>query len=110
MLFILCHLSELLYLVHPSSIYTSALLHLFYFFIQNERLKYQMDYMDSIKKLEDKWMMNQQTSNNGKSRADNDDRCLEKTCSREVGFKPSTSLDFIISRRILLQHLVLRNF
>ncbi|XVF13267.1 hypothetical protein REPUB_Repub08aG0193900 [Reevesia pubescens] len=28
--------------------------------IENERLKYQKDYMESIKKLEEKWMMNQQ--------------------------------------------------
>ncbi|XP_028548368.1 kinesin-like protein KIN-UB isoform X3 [Dendrobium catenatum] len=32
--------------------------------LENERLKYQQDYMDSIKKLEEKWMINQQISNN----------------------------------------------
>ena len=29
-------------------------------FLQKERLNYQKEYMDSIKKLEEKWMMSQQ--------------------------------------------------
>jgi len=45
--------------------------------------------MDSIKKLEEKWMMNQQSSNNMKSRAENDEQCLEKACNREVCIKLS---------------------
>lgn len=40
--------------------------------------------MDSIKKLEEKWMMNQRISNNGKSGAENDEHCTEKSCNREV--------------------------
>ncbi|XP_020272986.1 kinesin-like protein KIN-UB isoform X4 [Asparagus officinalis] len=51
--------------------------------LENERIKYQKDYMDSIKKLEEKWMMNQQISNNGNLRAGNDEQCLEEPCSRE---------------------------
>ncbi|KAK8964637.1 Armadillo repeat-containing kinesin-like protein 2 [Platanthera guangdongensis] len=35
--------------------------------LENERLKYQQDYMDSIKKLEEKWTINQQKSNYQKS-------------------------------------------
>ncbi|KHG20849.1 Armadillo repeat-containing kinesin-like protein 3 [Gossypium arboreum] len=32
--------------------------------VEKERLKYQKDYMESIKKLEEKWMMNQQNQGN----------------------------------------------
>ncbi|KAA3460201.1 armadillo repeat-containing kinesin-like protein 3 isoform X1 [Gossypium australe] len=32
--------------------------------VEKERLKYQNDYMESIKKLEEKWMMNQQNQGN----------------------------------------------
>ncbi|KAH1075060.1 hypothetical protein J1N35_027388 [Gossypium stocksii] len=32
--------------------------------VETERLKYQKDYMESIKKLEEKWMMNQQNQGN----------------------------------------------
>ncbi|MBA0718671.1 hypothetical protein Golax_006404, partial [Gossypium laxum] len=32
--------------------------------VEEERLKYQKDYMESIKKLEEKWMMNQQNQGN----------------------------------------------
>ncbi|KAL0904979.1 hypothetical protein M5K25_027148 [Dendrobium thyrsiflorum] len=39
--------------------------------LENERLKYQQDYMDSIKKLEEKWMINQQIGNNERSWAGN---------------------------------------
>ncbi|KAJ6845137.1 putative armadillo repeat-containing kinesin-like protein 2 [Iris pallida] len=55
--------------------YTSAL--------ENERLKYQKDYMDSIKKLEEKWMSNHQSSSNDKSRAENEENCSRKPFNKE---------------------------
>lgn len=72
--------------------------------LENERLKYQMDYMDSIKKLEEKWMKNQQISNNGKSKTDNDDHCLEKTCSRESPIASSSAETNEVNQKQLLQN------
>lgn len=55
--------------------------------LENERLKYQQDYMDSIKKLEEKWMINQQKSNYQKSWDCNNEGCLD---DGEISM-PSTS-------------------
>ncbi|KAJ6826329.1 putative armadillo repeat-containing kinesin-like protein 2 [Iris pallida] len=55
--------------------YTSAL--------ENEKLKYQKDYMDSVKKLEEKWMTNHLASSNANSRAENEDNCPQKPFNKE---------------------------
>ncbi|XP_020577627.1 kinesin-like protein KIN-UB isoform X2 [Phalaenopsis equestris] len=44
---------------------------------RNERLKYQKDYMDSIKKLEEKWMTNQQISKSNKSWIGSHEGCMD---------------------------------
>ncbi|XP_020577626.1 kinesin-like protein KIN-UB isoform X1 [Phalaenopsis equestris] len=45
--------------------------------LENERLKYQKDYMDSIKKLEEKWMTNQQISKSNKSWIGSHEGCMD---------------------------------
>ncbi|XP_072967699.1 kinesin-like protein KIN-UB [Typha angustifolia] len=70
--------------------------------LENERLKYQQDYMDSIKKLEEKWMVSQQSNGNDKPRSEHNCQCLEKACSDEV---PSASAsDELTEVRKLLQN------
>ncbi|XP_043716474.1 kinesin-like protein KIN-UB [Telopea speciosissima] len=56
--------------------------------LEKERLKYQKDYLESIKKLEDQWVMDQQKRDNEKSRVKHKDECLDKTCSREGPLVP----------------------
>ncbi|XP_042477484.1 kinesin-like protein KIN-UA [Macadamia integrifolia] len=51
--------------------------------LEKERLKYQKDYMESIKKLEEQWLMDQQKRDKEKIRVEHKDECLDKTCSRE---------------------------
>ncbi|KAJ4954754.1 hypothetical protein NE237_011537 [Protea cynaroides] len=51
--------------------------------LEKERIKYQKDYMVSIKKLEEQWVMEQQKRGNDKSRVEHKDECLDKMCSRE---------------------------
>ncbi|URE18351.1 Armadillo repeat-containing kinesin-like protein [Musa troglodytarum] len=63
--------------------------------LENERLKCQQDYMDSIKKLEEKWM-----SDVEKARLEHQDACLEKACNKEA---PTSSSDEIAEVRQLLQ-------
>ncbi|XP_038970712.1 kinesin-like protein KIN-UB isoform X2 [Phoenix dactylifera] len=69
--------------------------------LENERLKYQKDYMESIKKLEKKWRMNQQISNNDKTTVEHV-QCLDKPCNIE-GSTASNS-DEITGVRQLLQN------
>ncbi|XP_058104679.1 kinesin-like protein KIN-UB isoform X1 [Magnolia sinica] len=57
--------------------------------LENERLKYQKDYMESIKKLEEQWILNQQKHGNDRTRAEPKDECLDKMCSTE---EPASSL------------------
>nr|CAD1830164.1 unnamed protein product [Ananas comosus var. bracteatus] len=38
--------------------------------LETEKLKYQQDYIDSIRKLEEKWMVTQQSSSNNKTKAE----------------------------------------
>ncbi|PKA59957.1 Armadillo repeat-containing kinesin-like protein 2 [Apostasia shenzhenica] len=45
--------------------------------LENEKLSYQQDYMESIKKLEEKWILNQQTNKNVKSKVDSHADCLQ---------------------------------
>lgn len=52
--------------------------------MQSERLKYQKDYTESIKKLEEQWMINQQKQGDHGTEVEPRDDCLDKTCSREV--------------------------
>ncbi|XP_058104680.1 kinesin-like protein KIN-UB isoform X2 [Magnolia sinica] len=52
--------------------------------LENERLKYQKDYMESIKKLEEQWILNQQKHGNDRTRAEPKDECLDKMCSTEA--------------------------
>ncbi|KAG1360742.1 kinesin-like protein KIN-UB [Cocos nucifera] len=67
--------------------------------LENERLKYQKDYMESIKTLEKKWRINQQTSSNDKTTVEHD-QCLEKTCNIE-GSTASKSEEIAGVRQLL---------
>ncbi|XP_058084442.1 kinesin-like protein KIN-UB isoform X2 [Magnolia sinica] len=49
--------------------------------LENERSKYQKDYMESIKKLEEKWVMNQKKHASDRIVVEHKDECLDKTCS-----------------------------
>ncbi|RWR87555.1 kinesin-like protein KIN-UB isoform X1 [Cinnamomum micranthum f. kanehirae] len=51
--------------------------------LESERLKYQKDYMESIKKLEEQWMINQQKQGDHRTEVEPRDDCLDKTYSRE---------------------------
>ncbi|XP_077235572.1 kinesin-like protein KIN-UB [Tasmannia lanceolata] len=51
--------------------------------LENERLKYQKDYMESIKKLEEQWVINQKKLANDRTGVEAKDECLDKTCSQE---------------------------
>ncbi|KAG1359253.1 hypothetical protein COCNU_08G006990 [Cocos nucifera] len=74
----------------------------------NERSKYQTDYLESIKKLEERWRMNQQSSNNDKTRVDFDhEQCSEKTCNIE-GSTASDSEEITRVGRLLLNEKLLR--
>ncbi|CAD5175234.1 unnamed protein product [Musa acuminata subsp. malaccensis] len=53
--------------------------------LENERLKYQQDNMDSIKKVEEKWM-----ANVNRARVEHQSACLEKACNS----KGYTNLNF----------------
>ncbi|KAL6007998.1 hypothetical protein ACLOJK_033503 [Asimina triloba] len=57
--------------------------------LENERLKYQKEYMDSIKKLEEQWILNQQKHANDKTGAESKDKCTDKMNSTE---NPASSL------------------
>ncbi|MQL96793.1 hypothetical protein Taro_029473 [Colocasia esculenta] len=66
--------------------------------LENERLKYQKDYLESIKKLEEQWMMKQQMH-------ENRDECLDKKCNGEA---PSSSVSEGVSEiKELLQKEIL---
>nr|XP_029123299.1 kinesin-like protein KIN-UB isoform X1 [Elaeis guineensis] len=67
--------------------------------LENERSKYQKDYMESIKTLEKKWRMNQQISSNDKTTVEHD-QCLEKTCNIE-GSTASKSEEIAGVRQLL---------
>uniref|UniRef100_A0A1D1YGE3 Kinesin-like protein n=1 Tax=Anthurium amnicola TaxID=1678845 RepID=A0A1D1YGE3_9ARAE len=58
--------------------------------LENERLKYQKDYLESIKKLEEQWMMKQQMHDNVKNEVEQRNDCLDKKCSGEASI-PSVS-------------------
>ena len=53
-------------------------------FLQKERLKYQKDYMESIKKLEEQWIINQGKQGNERVKVEREDDSFYKTSSREV--------------------------
>ncbi|XP_010940983.1 kinesin-like protein KIN-UB isoform X3 [Elaeis guineensis] len=74
--------------------------------LENERSKYQTDYLESIKKLEEKWRMNHQSSNNDKTRVAHE-QCLEKTCNIE-GSTASNSEEITRVGQLLLNEKLLR--
>ncbi|KAG9445084.1 hypothetical protein H6P81_016424 [Aristolochia fimbriata] len=56
--------------------------------LEKERLKYQNDYMESIKKLEEQLVMSQQKLSHDRTGVETKDECLDKTCNNE-GSGPS---------------------
>ncbi|XP_020112797.1 kinesin-like protein KIN-UB isoform X2 [Ananas comosus] len=52
--------------------------------LETEKLKYQQDYIDSIRKLEEKWMVTQQSSSNNKTKAEHHPQSAEKTCDNKA--------------------------
>ncbi|XP_010277407.1 PREDICTED: kinesin-like protein KIN-UB isoform X1 [Nelumbo nucifera] len=51
--------------------------------LEKERLKYQRDYMESIKKLEEQWAIEKQKRSNNQNGVGTKDGCLDKTCNGE---------------------------
>ncbi|KAK1306536.1 Armadillo repeat-containing kinesin-like protein 2 [Acorus calamus] len=74
--------------------------------LENERLKYQKDYMESIKKLEEQWLMNQQVRG-GDKKVGTRDEFLDKTCSQE-GSRPSSSEEIAEVKQLLQNEIDLR--
>ncbi|XP_042505799.1 kinesin-like protein KIN-UB [Macadamia integrifolia] len=68
--------------------------------LENERLKYQKEYMASIKKLEEQWIMDKQKHGNDKTGFEHKDECLDKTHSWE-GPLVSVSEEVIELRQLL---------
>nr|XP_018686450.1 PREDICTED: armadillo repeat-containing kinesin-like protein 2 isoform X2 [Musa acuminata subsp. malaccensis] len=65
--------------------------------LENERLKYQQDNMDSIKKVEEKWM-----ANVNRARVEHQSACLEKAPTT------SSSADIVEVRQLLENEKILR--
>ncbi|XP_043698232.1 kinesin-like protein KIN-UB isoform X2 [Telopea speciosissima] len=75
--------------------------------LEKERLKYQKDYMESIKKLEEQWVMDQQKHGNDKRGVEHKDECLDKARSWE-GPLVSVSEEVIELRQLLKNETHLR--
>ena len=63
-----------------TSIFTVVVFLLFLFpffhYLQRERLQYQNDYMDAIRKLEEQWAANKQKHENEKAKVSSEDIAL----------------------------------
>ncbi|KAJ4951227.1 hypothetical protein NE237_028059 [Protea cynaroides] len=75
--------------------------------LEKERLKYQKDYMESIKKLEEQWVTDQMKRGNDKIGVEHKDECLDKTRSRE-GPLVSVSEEITELRQVLKNETHLR--
>lgn len=75
--------------------------------LESERMKYQQDYMESIKKLEEKWLMNQQISSNETCKIDH--HGSEEICSRETP-TTSTSNEIVEIKQLLEDEKLLRQY
>lgn len=56
----------------------------FCIFLQKERLKYQKDYMESIKKLEERWKINQQKQGSDRIMVRSEDDCSDVASNAKV--------------------------
>ncbi|KAJ8512700.1 hypothetical protein OPV22_003134 [Ensete ventricosum] len=70
--------------------------------LENAKLKYQQDNMDSIKKLEEKWM-----ANVNRARVEHQSACLEKACNNKAPTR-SSSADIVEVRQLLQNEKLLR--
>ncbi|KAJ4712890.1 Kinesin-like protein [Melia azedarach] len=75
--------------------------------LEKERLKYQKDYMESIKKLEEKWMMNQQKQGSDRIMAGSKDDCSDVT-SNAKGSMVSVVEELAEVKKLLLKETQLR--
>ncbi|RWR89310.1 kinesin-like protein KIN-UB isoform X2 [Cinnamomum micranthum f. kanehirae] len=75
--------------------------------LENEILKYQKDYLESIKKLEEQWAMNHKKHDNEIARDESKNECLDKTCSRE-GPDSSVSEELAEVNKLLQNEIQLR--
>ncbi|CAK9173131.1 unnamed protein product [Ilex paraguariensis] len=69
--------------------------------LEKERLKYQKDYMESIKKLEEQWIINQGKQGNERVKVEREDDSFYKTSSREAAVPVSEEVTDV---KILLQN------
>ncbi|XP_077245720.1 kinesin-like protein KIN-UB [Tasmannia lanceolata] len=70
--------------------------------LENERLKFQEDYMESIKKLEERWVVNKEKLGNDRTGIEAKDEWLDKTCSQERPM--SSAQEEIVEAKQLLQN------
>ncbi|XP_010276242.1 PREDICTED: kinesin-like protein KIN-UB isoform X2 [Nelumbo nucifera] len=75
--------------------------------LEKERLKYQRDYMESIKNLEEQWAIDQKKHCNDRIGSGPKDGCLDKTCNRE-GSSASISEEVAEVKKALENEICLR--
>ncbi|GFZ01226.1 armadillo repeat kinesin 3 [Actinidia rufa] len=69
--------------------------------LEREKFKYQKDYMESLKKLEEQWSKEQQKHDDGNTRIEQNDDSLIKTSRKEA--PPVSSVDRVAEVKKLLQ-------
>ncbi|PSS11481.1 Kinesin-like protein [Actinidia chinensis var. chinensis] len=69
--------------------------------LEREKFKYQNDYMESLKKLEEQWSKEQQKHDDGNTRIEQNDDSLIKTSRKEA--PPVSSVDRVAEVKKLLQ-------